>query len=188
MSRHPPFRRLAAAVLALAISLYLGAFLLFAARLDRAPLQPLKADGGVVLTGGPGRIEAAIGLLRAGQVERVLITGVNRDVSAVALARAHGIEDDLIACCIDLDFGALDTRGNARAAANWAQEQGFDSLIIVTNDNHMPRARHLIEHVLPNVAIIALPVPTATGFWALLKEYSKYFWTLMAPAPSAEPA
>lgn len=188
MSRPRPFRRLAAAVLALALGLYLGGFLLFAARLDRAPLEPVKADGGVVLTGGPGRIEAAIGLLRAGQVERVLITGVNRDVSAAALARAHGIEPEWIACCIDLDFGALNTRGNARAAARWARQQGFDSLVIVTNDNHMPRARHLIEHVLPNVAIIALPVPTAAGLWVLFKEYSKYFWTLLTPAPSAEPA
>lgn len=174
-------RRWLGGVVLLVLLLYAGGFLLFLARLDRAPPADARADGGVVLTGGPGRIEAAIGLLREGRVKRVLISGVNPDVTLDDLARANGIEPAFAACCVDLDFGALDTRGNAREAARWARAQGFASLIVVTNDNHMPRALHLIERALPGVAITPYPVAAGTGLWGLVKEYAKHLWTLLAP-------
>ena len=43
-------------------------------------------------------------------------------------------------CCVDLGFTAADTVGNARETATWAKSMGYDSLIVVTADYHMPRA------------------------------------------------
>ncbi|RME62941.1 MAG: YdcF family protein [Alphaproteobacteria bacterium] len=180
-----PWRRWLAGAALVLLGLWLGGFLLFVARLERHAPARVRADAGVVLTGGPGRIEAAIALLRGGQVGRVLISGVHPAVTPEELARAAGIDAELATCCVDLDFGALDTRGNARAAARWAAMHGFASLVVVTADNHMPRALYLFHQAMPGRVLIAYPVAAHAGLWGLLREYSKHLWTLLTPAPAA---
>ena len=43
-------------------------------------------------------------------------------------------------CCVDLDYSAINTEGNAIETKRWAHRRGIRSLIVVTSNYHMPRA------------------------------------------------
>lgn len=144
-----------------------------------------SADGIVVLTGGRARLDAAVTLLRDGRGERLLVSGVHAELGEGALRRALGVSAGLYACCIDIDRDALDTAGNARGSADWAERNGYASLIVVTNDYHVPRAMLEMRRAMPDRALTAHPVVSAkpkaasldTAFdryRVLAGEYGKY--------------
>jgi uncharacterized SAM-binding protein YcdF (DUF218 family) len=150
----------------------------------KAPLDH-SADGIVVLTGGASRIADAVELLAAGRGQRLLITGVAPTTTMVELSRLVPAHHDLFGCCIDLDYTAMNTIGNAVQTRLWARQLGFRSLVVVTSNYHMPRAMLEIGHRLPGVTLIPSPVtpePRRTVFWwshpatakILLLEYMKY--------------
>jgi uncharacterized SAM-binding protein YcdF (DUF218 family) len=162
----------------------------FANRVQQStPLpDPLPAEGIVVLTGANSneRIAAAVDLLSEHLGGRVLVSGVNRDVTREELRRASKTVRRLYDCCVDLGFTAADTVGNARETAEWAKAMRYDSLIIVTSDYHMPRAMLELRAVLrPPMVLqtyaVATPALKVRGWWRspraarlLVVEYCKY--------------
>jgi uncharacterized SAM-binding protein YcdF (DUF218 family) len=116
------------------------------------------ADGIVVLTGGTSRVSDALELLASGHGKRLLITGVNPGTTTGEIAHQVVDYDRLLACCVDLDYSALNTLGNAVQARRWAMARGFHSLVVVTSAYHMPRALAELSHQLPDVALIPYPV------------------------------
>jgi len=116
------------------------------------------ADGIVVLTGGTSRVNDALELLAAHRGKRLLITGVNTGTTTADIAREIPNYKNLLTCCVDLDYSALNTLGNATQARLWATDHGFRSLIVVTSAYHMPRALAELEHQLPHAALIPFPV------------------------------
>ena len=146
-----------------------------------------SADGIVVLTGGTSRVIDGLELLAAGRGKRLLITGVNPGTTTADIARQVSGYDRLLACCVDLDYSAVNTLGNAVETRRWATERGFSSLIIVTSAYHMPRARAEIAHQLPDVVLIPFPVVSdrlrIEPWWSngattrlVLSEYFKYLF------------
>ena len=107
---------------------------------EEVPLDR-NADGIVVLTGAAARIPDAIELLAAERGKRLLISGVHRATRAREIARLTPLYAKYFSCCIDLDRSALNTFGNALEAKRWAHDHNFTSLIVVTSNWHMPRAR-----------------------------------------------
>jgi len=180
-----PIRFLIRALLYLTVAWALG-FFLFLARLPD-PLEPigLKADAIVVLTGGKGRLEAGIGLLQNGSAKRLLISGVHPDVLKNELIVLTGANPALFDCCIDLDYAAGNTSGNALETAHWAKKNGFKQLILVTADYHIQRSGILFRHALPDVEITSYPVAGDVGILMLAREYSKYIVTLFQKAFSS---
>ncbi len=140
---------------ALILCLMLG-FLIFAGRVEQreAPLTR-HAEGMIVLTGGADRVTDAIELFARGHADRLLITGVNQAITRSEIARLNPKFRELIDCCIDLGYDALNTIGNAREARRWADQHGISkSLIVVTSNYHMPRALAELSHALPNHELI----------------------------------
>jgi len=146
-----------------------------------------NADGIVVLTGGTSRVTDALELLAAGRGKRLLITGVNPGTTTADIAHQAAGYDRLLSCCVDLDYSAINTFGNALEARRWATDRGFHSLIIVTSAYHMPRALAEIAHQLPDVALIPFPVVSdrlrVEPWWSngtttrlVLSEYFKYLF------------
>jgi uncharacterized SAM-binding protein YcdF (DUF218 family) len=146
-----------------------------------------NADGIVVLTGGTSRITDALELLAAGRGKRLLITGVNPGTTTGDIARQVADYGRFLACCVDLDYSAINTLGNAVETRRWAIDRGFHSLIIVTSAYHMPRAQAEIAHQLPDVALIPFPVVSdrlrVEPWWSngattrlVLSEYFKYLF------------
>lgn len=184
------------AVLLLILMLWAVGLLAFgqrAAKATPAP-EPAVADGIVALTGASSaRIDAAIQLLELGKGQRLLISGVNRDVRPRELrdvARGAGHAYD---CCVDLGFEAVNTLGNALETATWQRRHGFRSLIVVTADYHMPRSILELRAAMPGVQLQPYPVQTETldarRWWRsgaetrrLTVEYSKYLVILTREA------
>ena len=144
-----------------------------------------NADGIVVLTGGTSRVTDALELLASGRGKRLLITGVNPGTTNGEIARQVVNYDRVMACCVDLDYSAQNTLGNAVQARRWALEHRFRSLIVVTSAYHMPRALAELAHQLPDVALIPFPVVSdrlrVEPWWSngattrlVLSEYLKY--------------
>jgi uncharacterized SAM-binding protein YcdF (DUF218 family) len=154
------FRALAAgAVLGLAIAC--GGFLGFVASLDRKEPQSLaKADAIVALTGGADRIPDAVGWLAQGHGERLLISGVNTQITVEQLVQKAPRLKRWLTCCVDLDHQARNTVGNALETRRWAQGRGYRSLVVVTSSYHMPRALLELRRYMPETEFIAAPVVT----------------------------
>jgi uncharacterized SAM-binding protein YcdF (DUF218 family) len=117
-----------------------------------------NADGIVVLTGGTSRVSDALELLASGRGKRLLITGVNPGTTTADIAHELVDYKRLLTCCVDLDYSAQNTLGNAVQARRWAVEHSFRSLIVVTSAYHMPRALAELAHQLPDIALIPFPV------------------------------
>ena len=158
----------------------------FAFSLDQAEQEPKhSADGIVALTGGAQRIEDAVDLLARGFGRRLLITGVNARTSRVEIARLTPNQRALLDCCVDLDYRAQNTVGNAVETRRWARHNGFKSLIVVTSNYHMPRTMTELDRVLPDTAksahSVVTPLVNPSGWWTsptalrvLASEYAKY--------------
>ncbi len=124
---------------------------------DDAPIS----DGIVVLTGGSQRVFDAVKLLEAARGRRLLITGVHPATGRSELTRATGERRELIDCCIDLDYQALNTSGNAIETAKWAHQHGFTSLLIVTSSYHMPRTLLEMRRHMPHLQLFPYPIASA---------------------------
>ena len=148
-----------------------GVFMLSLGR----PLEGRKTDAIVVVTGGPGRIDRGLKILRDRDAERMLVSGVDVDVRPVEFAVEYKIDRKLFACCIDLGWQAVDTRSNAEETAAWVKRHDFKSVRLVTTDWHMPRARMELVHSLGSgVEVVGDGVRSITGWRVLIREYNKY--------------
>lgn len=127
------------------------------------PAGPLKADAIVALTGGSlDRLREGVRLLRAEAGARLLISGVNPAATDADIAQALEVEEALLDCCIDLGRSAADTIGNAAETAQWARARDYDTLILVTEDYHMPRSLLELRIAMPDVRLIPYPVASRT--------------------------
>ncbi len=151
-------------------------------RFERAP--ETRADGIVALTGGAQRIGEAIDLLAQGYAKRLLISGVNEKTSRDQISRLNPGQRRLFDCCVDLDYRARNTIGNAIETRRWAERNGFGSVIIVTSAYHMPRTMVELNHALPGLRKVPYAVVTPTldpdAWWyspstarVLASEYAK---------------
>jgi uncharacterized SAM-binding protein YcdF (DUF218 family) len=177
------WRRAIAAVggIAVALALLWGAgFTLFVRRALIVADPPPFADGIVALTGGAGRVEAALRLLADGRARLLLVSGVGGAAEFPELARLAGVGAQL-KYRVTLGRAAASTRGNAAETADWAHGNNIRSLIVVTAGYHMPRALAELGRTLPEVTLHPMPVlppGLLEGAGAPLRllagEYTKY--------------
>jgi len=179
-------------IIAIAVLIWLVGLFVFAQRVrDLTPAEdPARADAIVALTGPSSeRVNAAVRLLEQGKGRRVLISGVNREVRRRELRELVPGSSRLFNCCVDLGFEAEDTVGNAQEIAAWARSKGYDSLIVVTSDYHMPRSLVEIRGQLPGVTLTPYAVSTPSldndQWWRaavtarrMTLEYMKYLYAL----------
>ena len=185
------------------LMIWAAGLLAFADRIVRLTpaAEPAPADGVVALTGGSTvRLRAGTALLEAGKGRRLLVSGVNPKVTRAQVWALTGAAKPMFDCCVDLDFTAADTIGNARETAAWARTMGYNSLILVTADYHTPRAALELKAMAPRLAVSVYPVATADldarAWWQssggarrMVGEYMKYLValgreTLLAIGPS----
>ena len=184
------------AALLVVLLIWTAGLLAFAGRVQRSTpaADPPVADGLVALTGASDqRIVAATKLLQDGKAQRLLISGVSRQATRADLRPITGAVKRVYDCCVDLGFTADNTLGNARETAEWARAKGYRSLILVTADYHMPRARLELKAAMPEARITLYPVATASldahrwwrtseGARRMALEYCKYLAILAREA------
>jgi uncharacterized SAM-binding protein YcdF (DUF218 family) len=164
--------------------LWLAGFAIFVMAVAiAAPPNPMpRADGIVALTGGDGRVSAALALLAARDAPALLISGAGRGTYLGDFTADDSAAATKYAGAITLGHSAVTTHGNALETAYWARSRGMKSLIIVTADYHMPRAILELRRSLPGVNLVQVPVrPPAMAALTSLStlrllagEYSKY--------------
>lgn len=171
---------LKAAAFILVVALITGFALFVREARSHHDATQVGADAVVVLTGGPGRVATGVQLLEAGRGQRLLISGVNPGSPVEDIAAAAGASQALFDCCVDVGPEAADTMGNAAETSSWAAARGYDSLIVVTSDYHMPRALLELQAAMPDTRLIAFAVP-APAPWSSaaearrwMTEYLKY--------------
>ena len=160
-------------VLSVAVIAWALGFVLYTLLLP-GPLEGNTTDAIVVPTGGAGRIDRGLDLLRRRQAKRMLVTGVGAGVSEADLARAYRVDARLFACCVDLGRDAVDTRSNAGETAAWLRQQRFTSVRLVTSDWHLPRAGMELRAAVGREAVVlgdgVVSTPRLT---TLVNEYDK---------------
>lgn len=174
-----------------AILLFAAGFGLFANYVSNlaTPSDPVAADAIIVLTGGQARLAAGIRLLKTGKGRRLLISGVHPAADRDDLQAATGGDRDLFRCCVDIDYAALDTIGNAEESAKWVQDHHYGSVLLVTNNYHMPRSMLEMGRLLGEAELQPYPVVNSRldgGGWimkpealrVLFTEYNKYLMAL----------
>ena len=167
------------------IIIYFVGFIFFIKKINNfnTPNPLPKADGIVVWTGkGGGRLEAGAHLLLKKKGERLLISGVNSEISLDEIKEIVAIPEKLSDCCLDLDYEAKNTIGNAYETTAWAKALGFKHVILVTSAYHMPRAEIEMGAATSQIKVTPFPVLNQTeGKWyldsnrlkRLLQEYTK---------------
>lgn len=149
------------------------------------PATLQKADAIIVLTGGQKRLEPALELLGQGKGAKLLISGVHPTARMEDIRRISNLDPDLYDCCIELDRVAQDTIGNATEGADWAKQNGYDTIILVTSNYHMPRSLIELQRADPDLTILPYAVVNtdiSNGRWAthpeafrvIAIEYAKY--------------
>ncbi|HEV7257834.1 MAG TPA: YdcF family protein [Bosea sp. (in: a-proteobacteria)] len=165
---------------------------------SREPVAVPRTDAIVVVTGGSQRIGDAIGLLGAERGSRLLISGVNEKTGREELAKLNPSARELLACCVDLDYRARNTIGNAIETRRWLRKHGFGSLLVVTSNYHMPRTLAEFAHAMPGVRLVPHPVVPdqidTSGWWnrwstlkVLAPEYVKYLAARLRSTVESDP-
>lgn len=171
-------RRAASAILLI----WAFGFLWFAGAMPR-PAGAEKAEAVVVLTGGNGRINRGLEVLRSGRAERLFVSGVDREVRPHEFAIEYGVSAKQMACCVKLGFESVDTRSNAMEIARWVSTEKIKAIRLVTNDWHMRRAVFELSVTLPKDVIVTEDAVTSQpSFRILFLEYHKLLARLISRA------
>lgn len=148
-------------------------FLWFAASLPQ-PAEDVPTDAVIVPTGGAGRIAQGLEVLDQGLASRMLVTGVDPEVTGDEFAAEFEVDPARMDCCVTLGFAAVDTRGNAAETAMWVERNNVTSLRLVTTDWHMRRAAGELDRTLPDgVRVVRDAVPSEPSVSSLFLEYHK---------------
>ena len=167
---------------ALLLLSYALGFVLFAFTLGKpAPTSAPSSDAAIVLTGGPGRIEHAIDVVRDHKAKRLLIAGADPAVTKPDLAGRIRGSRAWLSCCVDLGSESVDTRSNAEEAGRWLARHNYKSVRLITSDWHMRRARYEFQKGLGGKYVLTTDaVRTEPSFITLFGEYNKYLLRRLA--------
>lgn len=144
-----------------------------------------KADAIVVLTGGKGRVEAGLNLLRRGMAGILIISGVNEDADVNSIYLKKLNEDEKLK--IILEKRSKSTYENAIEVRRLLNAYNIRSLVLMTSLYHMKRAEYIFTRVLPpGVRIETYGVSTpnfdesgwrsGNSLLILTVEFLKYYW------------
>ena len=174
---------------AIAVASLLAGLQHFVLTLPQQPRGTLQfTDGIVVMTGGQQRLNDGLKLLNDGKAEKMLISGVGEGVNRAVLVQELGLDDsqaELLFCCVELDFTAGNTRGNATAARSWASTHRHG--LAPSGDGQLPHAARACRLCPRNAGSRPLPMAgdaddlNLSGWWRdpamlrlLTREYAKY--------------
>lgn len=105
-----------------------------------------KVDLIVVLTGGRGRLREGVELLRAGKGERLLISGmkVGTALEDVFQANQLGTLTENLRNRIVPGMASSSTYENAKEVREAIERYSPKSVLLITSNYHLPRARDLL--------------------------------------------
>jgi uncharacterized SAM-binding protein YcdF (DUF218 family) len=159
---------------------YAAGFLYFSVTLP-GPIARAQTDAVIVPTGGPGRIDRGLEVIRQRQARQMFVSGVDPEVKPREFAAQFGVSAREMRCCVTLGYLAIDTRSNAGEAAQWLITNDVKTVRLVTTDWHMRRAAAELRRSIPErVAVIEDAVPSDPALGQLFLEYNKLLAALLS--------
>ena len=98
-------------------------------------------DAAIVLTGDKYRINKGLELINKNIVDNLLISGVNKNINKNLIQRKFTNSKTIFDCCIEIENISRNTFENARESYLWMKNKNFNSLIIISSNYHLPRAK-----------------------------------------------
>ena len=166
--------------------LWLTGLFLFSSKINTLPKDlDVSTEALVALTGGTDRLATAVELLKNGKAQKLLISGVNKNVDWSLLAKTVENLPDELSERITLGHSACNTEENALESKEWMEKNGFKSVRLVTAAYHMPRSYSEFKAAMPDADIRIYPVFTSSfkneDWWKwrgstalLISEYMKF--------------
>jgi uncharacterized SAM-binding protein YcdF (DUF218 family) len=174
--------------IALLIVLPVFFFISFVQDLKTYKFDKKRVDAVVVLSGGLGRVEEGLKLLKAGKGEYLIISGVDKDSDISSIFFLHDPVDFIDNKRIILEKSSSSTFENARDVKMIVDSRGFKSIILITSAYHIKRAGFTFSRVFTDdVEIFYHTVSTKNfneeAWWRdsnstllLLTEFVKFYW------------
>ncbi len=175
------FGKIRTAIWALCLFFLCADFVSFSGRAAKFPnVTPSQenVEAIVALTGGQNRIANATELAQSHSLP-LFISGVFQEATSDDVAKAAGVDPDFFKCCATLGYQAQTTHENALEVAQWAKEQNYSNIIIVTSNYHMERALLEFRYAMPSIEIhgfaVSSPAINAGAWWNDSKSAKRMF-------------
>ena len=148
-----------------------------------------RADCGVVLTGGGGRVREGIALLSLGRIQKLIISGVHQRSTFAEVFPEILFYPELDLESVILERRSSSTAGNAQHSLALTEALRCKKILLITSDYHMYRAQRTFQAIFPPTIEI-LPYPVASqrlypraGTWfdgrawgTIFDEWTKYLF------------
>ncbi|MCB0377204.1 MAG: YdcF family protein [Bdellovibrionales bacterium] len=108
-----------------------------------------KADCGIVLTGGPGRIFDGFEMLYLNRVKKLIISGVNPKTELNDIFPQRAFYGELDPGDIILEKSSLTTYGNAQQTLPLIEALNCRDVVLITSKLHMHRAYKTFRATFP---------------------------------------
>ncbi len=169
---------------------FLSAVTLIFLDFTSAPLPYAASDRGadaiVVLTGGTGRLDEGLTLLRKGLGGVLILSGVDGSADIDSIFHGKGVSSAERARIV-LDKASGNTYSNAVEARMFMEANGLTSMTLITSTYHMKRALLIFRRLMPSgVRIEAQAVESPNfdrerwwegrGLAIAWSEFLKYYW------------
>lgn len=183
---HPPKLSWRGKILLSLILLFVAYWVGFAVYIVSMPKPfttvPDNVKGLAVLTGGSGRVDAALTQLYHGFGGPILISGRHpRTRLSDILAESTYSFSRVQRAQIALD-AAQTTHENIQSVQIWARDHNISHIGIITSTYHAARVKLLAYWLAPQLSVELLPVqPADSGIKPLFKEYNKLLGTPFLP-------
>ena len=108
-----------------------------------------NVDAVVVLTGGKGeRIIEGYNQINHSNQNKLFISGVDNTFnSEVVLVNILNFDQNIVECCIEVGYLSKNTYENALETRYWALENKVKSILLITSELHMQRAKFLFDQL-----------------------------------------
>ncbi len=147
-----------------------------------------KTDAIIVLTGGRNRIIEAVRLLDDGMAERMLISGVQENISPKDIEKRNAVN---LTNKPEIEFEkqSENTVENAIKTNEWIKQNNINSIRLVTSNYHIPRSLQEFMSQNTKLEIIINPVysekvskkwwKNVGSFCLIASEYNKFLFVYL---------
>ena len=142
----------------------------------------------IVLTGGNNRVKKSLQIFfdTKNKDKNLLISGVGKGFNKNTLKSLtqNNNNEKIIECCIEIEGVSNNTFSNAVESLKWVKTKKINSLVLLTNNYHMPRAMLEFETIFKDVKILPYVFIDKNKIWwkrktNYISEYFKYKLTYL---------
>ena len=111
-------------------------------------LNKKEIEGIVVLTGDKFRILEGLKILNSEIGYKLLISGVNKEISIEEIKKEFPKFNQLFNCCVELESISTNTFENVREIFFWEKNNNIKNILLITSDYHLPRVELEVNRLL----------------------------------------